>query len=178
MLGSQLLPKEVPQISPLFEINTVAGYSGYFLLGYYLSQHSFNKTYRTAIYIIGVMAFLFAFLGTYMFSNKEGVNNQQLMNNLSISVVAICVFIFVAVKELIMKHECRWLCKIADYVRKDLFGIYLCHAIWLIVLNREPFRSLTCYWVIIPVITIVIFVISLYQTKLMRQIPFLRKVVE
>lgn len=178
LIGNQVLKEEIPQISPLFELNTVIGYAGYFLLGYYLTHIKLTRKIVRIICLLGVMALIWAFCGTYWVSIKKDAPSLDILTNLSANVVVICVFVFVLIKKFFGTNNHKIMEYVSKYTQKDLFGIYLTHAIWLIVLNREPFRSVVNCWITIPLLSITIFVLSLYTTKIIRLIPFLRKVVE
>ena len=65
-----------------------------------------------------------------------------------------------------------------EYIRKDLFGIFLVHGLWLMVFNRVLFRDVCDHSISLPLIAIIIFIFSLYTTKLLRMISFMRKVIE
>lgn len=178
LLGRSIFQIEVPQISPLFETNTILGYGGYFLLGYYLSQIDIKTKVRAVIYGLGLFALIVPHCYVFHNSFTKGETDLSLFNNLNLNVVIICITVFVLVKELfnkIISVRINWL---LEYTRKELFGIYLVHAIWLIVINRSPMREVCSQWISVPIITVVIFVLSLYTTKLLCMIPLVRKVVE
>lgn len=162
---------------PLFNMNIVFGFSGYFLLGYFLSHHSFSKRQRMLVYFIGFVGAIITISGTFYMSMKSGVFNEVFFSNLSFQEAAMATAVFVLVKELTPKFG-KVVTKSVDFVRKDLFGIYLTHALWLPVVNTEAFRHCCSEIITLPIITIIVFLLSLFTTKLIRLIPGLRKVVE
>ena len=165
------------QFYPLFNMNIVLGYSGYFLLGHFLSRNVFSKRQRIWIYLLGIAGALVTIFGTLYISVSNGEANKCYLNNLSLQVVAMAVALFVLVKELAPKCGTFTL-KFVDFVRKDLFGIYLTHLLWFPIINTEAFRHCCSEIVTLPLITIIVFLLSLFTTKLIRLIPILRKVVE
>lgn len=168
----------IPQVGTLFKRTGVIGYSGYFLLGYYLSTLNPSKKQRTIIYALGIIGALFGILANAYISFKNGRGDVSIMDdNLVPHVVAMSAAIFIAIKTYEPKFN-NATAKFCTYVRKDLFGIYLSHVIWLMVLNTPTFRNATSQLITLPIITVVVFILSLYTTKLLRQIPLLRKVVE
>lgn len=161
----------------LFKMNIILGYSGYFVFGYYLSKQFFSKRQRVWIYIIGVAGALITIIGTLYFSISRGEGIELFFNNLSVQVAAMAMALFVLFKE--KTQKCRKaVLRFVDFARKDLFGIYLTHALWIIVVNTESIRHCCSVLISMPLITIIIFILSLFTTKLMRKIPYLRKVFE
>ena len=96
---------------------------------------------------------------------------------LNVLVAAMALAVFVFVKEKTPKNG-KVISRVVDFVRKDLFGIYLTHALWLPVVNTDTIRHCCSEIITLPVISIVVFILSLFTTKLIRIIPYLRKVVE
>ena len=169
--------KSVKHFYSLFNKNSIIGYSGYFLLGYFLSRHGFSKRQRLGIYLLGIIGALVTILGTFHVSASMGEANERFFANLSLQVIAMATALFVLVKELAQKCGTLML-KFLAFVRKDLFGIYLIHALWLDVVNTTTFRHCCNEIITLPLITIIVFVLSLFTTKLIRLVPILRRVVE
>lgn len=169
--------KLVKHFYSLFKMNSVVGFSGYFLLGYYLSRHDFSKKQKIWVYLLGVSGALVTILGTFHISISSGESNERYFANLSLQVAAMAAALFVLVKALTPKKGMFTL-KIIDFTRKDLFGVYLTHALWLPIVNTEAIRHCCSEIITLPLITIIVFVLSLFTTKLIRLVPGLRKVVE
>ena len=177
LTGSFFMVIKIPQISPLFAMNIVVGHTGYFLLGYYLSKVSITDKQRKVIYLLGVLGFILTIAGNVILSIHDGKSNDQFLDTLSVFVVFMAAALFVFIKEISPKIENKT-ARFVEYVRYDLFGIYLTHALWLTVLNRAVLRNLCNQAITIPLIAIAVLVLSLYTTKLIRKIPFLKKFVE
>lgn len=167
----------IRQITNLFNVNIVIGYAGYALCGYYLSQKTFSKRQRWLLYILGIIGLAVTISGNLVFSLAKGESNEFFWNCLSPQVIAMASALFILVKEISPKagKSVLWF---VDYVRKDLFGIYLTHALWLLLLDRDPIRNCCNQAITLPMITIAVFILSLYTTKLIRLIPGVKKVVE
>lgn len=177
LTGSFFMVIEIPQITPLFDMNIIVGHTGYFLLGYYLSKVSISAKQLKIIYLLGIIGFIFTVAGNIILSIHDGDSNDMFLDTLSIFVVLMAAALFVFIKEITPEIESKT-AKFVAYVRQDLFGIYLTHALWLTVLNRAVIRNLCNQAITIPLIAIAVFVLSLYTTKLIRKIPFLKKFVE
>ncbi len=177
LVGNFFLKIDIPQITPLFNMNTILGYTGYFLLGYYLSKISLSLKKQRILYLMGILGAGLTIAGCIIFSIHDGESNDRFLNTLSIFVVFMTAALFVFIKEISPKFE-KTTVRFVEYVRYDLFGIYLTHAVWLTVLNRFVIRNLCNQAITIPLITIAVFVLSLYTTKLIRKIPFFKKFVQ
>lgn len=161
----------------IFDGNAIIGFSGYFLLGYFLFQHDFLKRERVCIYLLGIGGALLTIIATICIYVSTGVANELYFDNLSLQVVAMAAALFVLFKELAARCGKKVL-KAVDYVRKDLFGIYLIHALWLEIVDIDAIRHCCSEIITLPMITIIVFLLSLFTTKLIRLVPGLRKVVE
>ena len=161
----------------IFDGNTILGFSGYFLLGYFLSQHVFSKRAKACIYLLGIVGALFTIIGTIYLYASTGEVSELYFDNLSLQVVAMAIALFVLMKELASRCGKKAL-KAVDYVRKDLFGIYLIHALWLEIVDIDVIRHCCSEIIALPMITFIVFLLSLFTIKLIRLVPGLRKVVE
>lgn len=161
----------------LFTMNIVVGYSGYFLLGYYLSQQSLSKRQRLVAYLVGVLGAFMTIAGTIYISRKQGVGDERFCSFLSFQVMAMAAALFVLVKQLTPKAG-KVVLRFVEWVRKDLFGVYLVHVLWLTLANTEPLRHCCSEIITLPLIAVVVFMLSLFTTKLIRMVPILKKVVE
>ena len=175
---SFLYAERIPQLGIFFPMNKVVGYVGYFLLGYYASSHTVSRRQAGWIYVAGLLGAVVTAAGTVGLSLYRGVIVTHFLNNLSPAVIAMSLALFVLCKQTAPRFERRVL-PLVNYVRRDLFGIYLVHLLWIVVLWGSPVRSrLGLHPVVMPLVCVAIFFLSLYTTKLIRRIPGLRKMVE
>lgn len=168
---------EIPQISVLFIQNIVIGYAGYFLLGKYISSLELEKKGIILVILLGILGAFTILLGNIFASRTTGNGDPRFSNDLSphIAMMAVGVFIIIKVNSYRFGGFVK---QIVEYVRKDLFGIYLIHGIFLLLFNRAFFRDLGNHIITLPIISIAVFSASLFTCKLMRKIPFLKRVVE
>ena len=167
----------IPQIGAIFKSNSVFGYAGYFLLGYYLSNCTIKKKQIRWIYGAGVLGTIICVGGVLITSYITNTANTMFINNLSPHRIVVLSAVFIFIKQITPKIENKVIAFI-EYVRKDLFGIYLVHGLWLLVINIPMLRDLCNHVITLPLISIVIFILSLYTTKLIRLIPLLKKTIE
>lgn len=174
---SYVIVVEVPPFSELFIMNWIVGYAGYFLLGYFLSRLAITKKIEIIIYLLGLFGVFVTIGGSIGLSLYHGVGDEKFLFNIGPQVIIMAIALFILVKNNASKISGR-IIYFVEYIRKDLFGIYLVHGIWLFVFNRSFFRDILDHTITLPLITVVIFICSLYTTKLLRQIPLMQKVIE
>ncbi|MBR1792694.1 MAG: acyltransferase family protein [Bacteroidales bacterium] len=169
---------QIPQISPLFAANQAVGYAGYFLLGYYLFHHSIAQHQCRFIYLLGTVGLAVTIAGNIVLSLLDNQPNEHFFSNLSLHTILVAIALFVFIKQ----HSHRWTTWIrpfSNHVRKDLFGIYLTHAVFLSLVHPLFINGIIPHFILsIPIFSMVIFILSLYTTKTIRIIPFFRKFVE
>ena len=153
-------------------INFVLGYTGYFLLGFYISKKNYNKI---IIYIIGILGFLITFIGTALISSGE--LKTDLLQPLTINVFMMAISLFLLIKDRFQnyKFKARYV-TIIEKLAKNSLGIYLIHYLIIGVLTKLGFNILE-FNVIIGVIleTIIVFVISFVITEILSRIKILNK---
>lgn len=158
---------EIKRITPLYVVHILIGYSGYFLLGYYLSDTIFSRMQRVSVYILGIIGIMITIGGL----------DELYLSYLSLHVAMMSAALFVFVKENSTNIGVR-VRRFVDYVKNDLFGIYLVHPMWLMLVNKDIIRDLCNHAVSLPLICIITFVMSLYMVKIIRKIPGVRRIVE
>lgn len=174
--GSFIFVKDIPQISGLFSINTVVGYSGYFLLGHYISNNSISEKQSKIIYALGILGLLITISGCIILSVYTEKSSLKFFEYLSPNIILTSTSLFLFVKEK-SKHLSQKSIKFINYLRKDLFGIYLIHPTYLLIFNHNMFMNISNHIITIPACIIIVFLFSLYTTKLLRLTP-LKKIIE
>jgi surface polysaccharide O-acyltransferase-like enzyme len=160
-----------------FEWNLFIGYIGYFVLGYYLGKREYTRNQLMAA--AGI--FLFSVFVTF-----AGIHVTKLMDPyidyferyLSMNVVLMAASGFVLLSRV----------PVSDGLQKFLvpqsrasFGIYLIHMMvigWMT--NNPPFNALfasTMDWLVIPLLTLVGYVISFAFVFVIQKIPLVRSLV-
>lgn len=161
---------------PVFAINTVLGFSGFFVLGYYLYLSEWSKKQKCLVYVVGIIGALITIAGTLYLSLRNQAVNDCFFSYLSLHVAAMATALFVLVKDNVTPGKRITRC--VEFTRKDLFGVYLIHVLWIQVINLTGFRQCCNNIITMLLITLIVFVLSLFTTKLIRLIPVLRKVVK
>ena len=167
LFGNFVFAEVINENIPLYVMNILVGYSGYFLLGYFLSITESVKWQRMVIYVAGILGVVITIVGF----------DEIMISCLSVNVMMTATAVFVFVKENTTEIK-PLISRFLGYVRYDLFGIYLVHPMWLMVVNKDIFRDSCNHLISLPIICILTFALSLYTTKLIRKIPFVRRIVE
>lgn len=160
-----------------FEWNLFLGYIGYFVLGYYLGRREYTR--NQIIAVAGI--FLFSVFVTF-----AGIHVTKLIDPyidyferyLSLNVILMAASGFVLLSRV----------PVGDGLQKFLapqsrasFGIYLIHMLvlgWMT--NNPPFNALfasTLDWLVIPLLTLIGYVISFAFVFVIQKIPVVRSLV-
>ena len=167
------LPKSLILTMNRFNVKLVSGYSGYFVWGFFLSQHQLTDRTRTIIYIIGFISALLTaalngFAGYYY--NTPG---KWMLANLSINILCMATAVFVFFQyhfqDVRFSHQTQ---KFLVLLGKWSFGIYLVHMCFhTYIVPRffiHPILS-------IPISSIITFIFSLITVSVLSRIPILNK---
>ncbi|WP_144061522.1 acyltransferase [Bacillus sp. 1NLA3E] len=161
-----------------FNIPLATKYVDYFLLGYLLKNLDLSKTYKSIIYILGIIGVMISFISTYILTLKMQKLDSFFMEYESISVLMSSISIFLLFKSipwerLIKHHGCQLL---VNKLSAASFGIYLVHI--MVMKNFELLtgwgndsRSFMVFGAVI------IYFISLFIILILKKIPFLNKIV-
>ena len=157
------------------EVNLVAGYSCYFMLGYWLSTHPLPAAARKAICILGILAAI----GTVVLNGFMGyhfnVTGRWMYKNLLPNILLISVAVFVFCRYHRWQLSASWQ-KFIGAVGRWGFGIYLVHAFFLDHMSWFGLPHFFCHPAVsIPVTTAFVFFASLGTVFLLEKIPVINK---
>lgn len=168
---------DIPQVSLLYKPSQMAFFAGYYLLGYCAMHFTLKKKVRLVIYAMGLLAIVFSLTGTFVWHRNRDYLDFKFLDTVTPHVVVMSYALFTLAKHAASRLK-PWVMRLVEFVRKDLFGIYLTHAMWLLIFSKYGIFQGDNLWFYIPVETIVVFVLSLLTTKLLRSIPYLGRVVK
>ncbi len=161
-----------------FEVSMVLGYSGYFVLGYYLDFYEIKIATRKIIYVAGILGVLATAALTSTVSLKSGKADSMFYSYLSPNVLAasIAVFVFFRYRVSKIKFGPKSLkaagvlsaCSFRIYLVHDFFNIFLYNA-GISVMNYNPAVS-------VPIIAAAVFAMSFVASYIIGKIPFLNKI--
>lgn len=180
--GMKLLSVFVPgfnepleTISQNINFHVAVGYSGYFVLGYVLSERKLDKKQRSIIYILSVVGFL----GTVVLASIVSVLKKEPIDvfddYFSVTVLLESVGIFTLFKNMKLSPSDKAISVISK-LSKYSFGVYLVHALFLETLDKF---GIDVYWInpiiSIPVITVITLILSFAVSAILNRIPILKK---
>lgn len=167
----------VTEITNDMGMNVVAGYSGYFVLGYYLNSTELTVKNRRLIYILGAVGAMTTVIGTAIWSVKKGSATSILYHNFMPNVWAESVAVFVAFKYGVSKinHGEKYV-RIISKLSALSFGMYLFHDFVNIAFKEWGFTTLLYNPIfLVPCNTVLVFAISFIFVWLLSKIPFVNK---
>ncbi len=156
-------------------LKIAVGYSGYFVLGYFLSKAELSSKQKKLIYILGILGFA----GTVGFSSAISIIMHKPIDiftdyfSLTVLLESIAVFVFFKYLNPKLSEKSAG---IISRLSKYSFGVYLVHPMILetfdkLGLNVQSFTTVLS----IPVIMIAAAIISLAVSALLNRIPVLKK---
>lgn len=153
------------------------GFVGYFVLGYYLKAYDISKKAEYALYALGV---ILVPLCCYV-TTKQSVMNMEytetfskyLMPNIIIESSAIYTFFVKRVSKIkFSEKSVKIFSKLTEYG----FGVYLVHALINELVGLTGWTAVTISpFVSVPLLTAVVYLLSLLVTVVIRKIPFIGK---
>lgn len=151
-------------------MNFVIGYCGYFVLGYYLATITIKHSKRRFLYFLALLAAVLV-VG---FNMVLKIYHWSLFNSYMPFYILMSTALFVWFKY----HDWTRLSKLLVNVQPYLFGIYLIHAVWILLFTQERVYYSIHPLLYLPISIVLIFFLSLGSIWLIKKLPYIRKVVE
>lgn len=155
---------------PSFQISIFANYTGYFVLGYYLSKYPLNS--QKLGWLLFITGSLLTIGGTYYFSVKQNQFFEMFYNYNTLNVILQSIGIYTILFNSTIKNKV--LSKLRDIISKNSFNIYLVH-----VLILSKIAPLTWDYVNplagIITTTLVCLLISTIVSMVLKQIPIVNR---
>lgn len=167
----------IAEIMTKMSFHFAMGYSGYYVLGYYLYKYKVSDKNGNLLYLLGVILALIAGVVTVNRVAIEGVNNEwhtkYLLPNVALEAAALYTFFIKKGGNCrFSKTITEWMHRLSEYS----FGVYLVHALIVSLIGRMGIL-VAGRFVILKLLTIVIFVFvfSNIVVWLIRKIPYIGK---
>ena len=151
----------------------VLGYSGYYILGYYLHKFPLSHKYEKLLYISGIMFLLLGAAANTFCSVREGAYTERFTGYTNPNTIVVATAIYT----LFTKHVCnisfsektvRVISNLSEYS----FGVYLIHALILDVFATFGLKPTILHPVFaMPLITLLAFVVTAVLVMLIRKVP-------
>lgn len=157
------------------QISLVMGYVGYYILGYYLSTKECSKRNRIVLYSLGVISYVMTILLTKHF-NK----NESFYGYFSVMTFIEAVAIFVLVKQICSKININEkVSNVITKITKLTLGVYIVHPIFITIFERiNIMPSNWNTYISLPVISVVVYSLSLFVTYIFFKILDIIKVIK
>lgn len=163
-----------------FKMDFVVGYSGYFLLGYYLRAY-FNPTRRQKrfFYGMGFIAYAFTCIATGVLSWKRGGYVETYLDGTMLNCLFMAIAVFLGVKEAFENRSEKSKFAAAVYGIADCsFGIYLIHMIGFRLIQLCGIADFFGRSILgLPFIIILVYVLCYVLVSGIRKIPVLGKMI-
>lgn len=156
------------------QMKFVIGYSGYYLLGSFLSKRTLSKKTVIICYTLGIVGAVYSVVAVLRASRSVGFVDITLAEYLTWNVAAETIAIYVFISR-IFKDKSS---KVITFISKYSLGIYLSHPLVLWIFSLTGFMPDFINPLIgVPVVTASATVISLLLSMLLRKIPKLGKII-
>ncbi len=149
------------------------GYSGYFLLGRYLTERKWTRREALAVAGIGVLGAGLIYGCSYVMSVLLN-DKVYVTNSFDFPVFLFAVSIFVAGTQLPSPRQAKAHSMLRQHADCSL-GIYLIHMIWLNALYALFDFEPIAVWLRVPLVTALCYLASFGAIWLLRKIPLFRK---
>lgn len=189
LVAYQPMPYAVKAVLDSFAIgfsriyfNFTLGFSAYFVAGHYFNAVDVPLKWRKRLYITGIISTLLTIVLTGVMSYHYQVIMIPLYSYTSLTVMFTTFAIFVFVKQWScsidwdeLSHK-KWLNRLIQ-LSQMIMGVYLVHffLVTIIIKKLNGFELFNNALLAVPIISIVIFALSIILTIICRKIPGLKK---
>lgn len=172
---SLLLLDENLKIS--FSIKELMGYTGYFILGYYLFRYDLSHRIKKWIYVLAGLSVVFQILGTFFISFKLGTASQLLYGYFRPNVVIQAVAVYIFIKDYFTNKEFSERTKRTIVLfSKYSFGMYLVHDFFNIIFSMIGFTiTVINPFLAIPLRSMITFILSFGVIWVLGHIPIIKE---
>ena len=163
--------------SKMIYMDFIMGYSGYFVLGFYIYKYKISKRTRIALYILGILSLVFTIVATSHISLSSGKPSGIFYDNLLPNTYFTSIMLFVFFKYNVSQINFSNLSlKYISILSSLSFGMYLVHDLFNIILLKHNVTTLTFNPIFSTLsLTIVVFISSFCIIYIISKIPILNK---
>ncbi|MCR5736920.1 MAG: acyltransferase family protein [Eubacterium sp.] len=160
-----------------FHLDCMLGFAFYFVIGYFFSSREKEIKWTKGIYIGGFIGFVLTIVLSSLLSLYLRSANDFFYGSFTINVLLESIFVFCVFKKIFSNIKFSDTARrIIVHLSKYSFGIYLVHVFVLDMLEKKGLDTLGFNPIIsVPVISIIVFLISLCISAVLNQIPIVKK---
>lgn len=175
-LDIKFISPAIESVNGYMDLQFFSGWTLYFVLGYYIGQHSFSKKEKLVVYTLALAALVFTFERTVLYSMRTGAAfGIQSYEYPNIYLMGIGIMVF-------FKEEASRL-RLSDALKKLIeklsgltFGIYLSHVLLLRVFYAFGINLQLAHPALsIPAVSFLVFVSGALLTWMIHRIPVVGK---
>lgn len=155
----------------------VSSYVCFFFLGYLIHNTEVPPAGRKTVYILGILATVVVFLGTYYLTLKDGYHNEDMQgdNNLFPAIQGLALFVGTKYITRDMEFSPETQKLILD-ISGLTFGVYMIHVVLLAFLDKSGFSPVMYPAVyMIPMLILFVLPVSFFLSWAFNKIPVLGK---
>jgi len=156
-------------------MSMVLGYTFYFILGYYLDRIEIKKDVRVMIYVAGILGFIFTVVADAGLSIKTQVANSNYYGNFEVNVLLEVIAVHTFFKYHTFQNE--KVNQLMVVLSKFGFGAYLIHTFIIesmaAILHFDTLSMNA--WISVPLISIIVFGVSMGVSAVLNHIPVIKK---
>lgn len=156
-------------------MSMVLGYTFYFILGYYLDRIEIKKDVRVMIYVAGILGFIFTVVADAGLSIKTQVANSNYYGNFEVNVLLEVIAVHTFFKYHTFQNE--KVNQLVVVLSKFGFGAYLIHTFIIesmaAILHFDTLSMNA--WISVPLISIIVFGVSMGVSAVLNHIPVIKK---
>ncbi|GEM_PF-4883368 len=159
--------------------NFTVGYVVYFVLGHYIKSYTLSKLLKTIIYVLGVASFVFTFVMTWIFILDSKAVYDGFFGYLRPNILFSSIAMFVMLKDVLENLKLsekvnRWI----RFLSEHNFGVFISHLVFVNVVGQLGLMDANVpYLILLPLLTLLVYGLSVMTTFVIRKIPFLKGVV-
>ena len=155
----------------------VLGYSGYYVLGYYLRKFPLSGKWERLLYVCGAVLLLLGAAANTVCSAREGAYTERFTGYTNPNTIIVAAAIYTLFTKRISKVQIsekatQLISRLSEYS----FGVYLIHALLLDVFAVAGLKPTVLHPVLaMPLITMLTFAVTAVIVMLIRKVPYAGK---
>jgi surface polysaccharide O-acyltransferase-like enzyme len=171
------IAETIKYLNGFMNVSFVLGYSGYYVLGYYLHKTKIDKKTEYILYILGILGLIATALLSALASIYKNLPIASFYEYISVNVLFTSIAVFVFGKNHLNKKLDDKKTKRLVFFSKSILGIYLIHLLVLFLLDTVfNFNTLSFNPILsVPIIWFLVFATSTLLSIILNKIPFINK---
>ncbi len=173
LAGLPIIGVFITTILEKMEFQCVLGYTGYYILGYYLKKHPLAIRTRGLCYLVGLIGSIFSVVVVIVCSRAAGCADESAAKYLTWNVAGQAVAVYVALQSIGTKRTATGDSRsVIRLLSRYSFGIYLAHPFFLWIFEWLGFVPTIVFPGLgVPLIAATAFLATLLLSYCLRKLP-------